>query len=67
MLKKGNHRHVARLSLLMPLWQKDDKLLFGCIITIVDSRRVVVSNLSFFYRRLIDEFILGGYGYYDLR
>lgn len=67
---QGGSRHILRGSMLVPMWQQTDKLLFGNVTgayTFAPSREF---NIGFGYRQQIHRrvpIILGGYGFYDRR
>ncbi len=55
--KAGNHRNIGRLSMLMPLWQRSDKLFYFNSIGMLDSKSAKELNLALGYRQIHKESI----------
>ena len=66
--KVGNHRHLGRAGLLIPVLQDNNNLLFTEIIGMRDTRANTEGNFGLGYRHLYRNLgIWGIYGFYDLR
>ena len=66
-LKSGNKRHLGRLSLLIPFLQSESHLLYGVMIGLHDSKSNKEGNFGLGFRSLQGGYIVGGYGFYDIR
>ncbi len=66
--KKGGSRNIGRLGFVLPVFQKMNSLLFLSVIGMSDTSRHLEGNFGFGYRMLINPaWIIGGYGFYDIR
>ena len=67
---KGGHRHIGRISGLIPVWQQGYRLAFVNAIAALGTKSVGEGNLGFGYRqqmKIMVPSIVGVYGYYDIR
>lgn len=67
----GNHRNIGRIELSVPLSQTKDKLLFADIRMVFTDQTEREGNFGIGYREVVnidgEDFIAGGYGFYDRR
>ena len=68
-LKPGTERSVARLDVLWPFWQANDRLVFTDFRLTDTDGSGFEGNFGLGYRQLFgeDDFMLGGYAFYDRR
>ena len=72
-VKKGNHRDIGETEFFIPIAQSDDDLLFLDIRGMLDNKGGEEGNFGVGYRTLLDtpiwgqKWILGGYGFLDIR
>ncbi len=66
-LKGGNDRSLTRTSALVPAYQDDDALLFFNLVGMRDDRNNQEYSVGVGYRHLYDDWIIGGWGFYDRR
>ncbi|NQY41867.1 MAG: inverse autotransporter beta domain-containing protein [Legionellales bacterium] len=64
---KAGKRHIGRLSMLLPLKQRSNQLIFLNSIMMHDSNSASEGNLGLGYRLLSKNQIFGSYLYYDIR
>ncbi len=64
---KAGKRHIGRLSMLLPIKQRSNQLLFVNAILMHDNKSVSEGNLGIGYRLLYKNQIFGSYLYYDIR
>ncbi len=66
--KIGNERNLQRTELFVPIYQNKQSLLFADIRGWSDNNDTSEGNIGLGFRTMVDKkFILGGYGFYDLR
>ncbi|NQY41926.1 MAG: inverse autotransporter beta domain-containing protein [Legionellales bacterium] len=66
--KGGNTRQIGRYGILLPVYTNDSNLIFSNIFLMNDSKSTLEGNFGFGYRKNIDSrFIIGGYGFWDIR
>ncbi|NQY41879.1 MAG: inverse autotransporter beta domain-containing protein [Legionellales bacterium] len=66
--KKEQRRDLARLGFVLPVYQKPNAVTFVSLIGVKDNAKHAEGNLGVGHRVLIDgQWIVGGYGFYDLR
>lgn len=66
--KYSNNRTVGRAELFLPFYQTNKSLVFTDIRYWLDNKSNNEGNLGLGYRQIFDdEYILGGYGFYDRR
>jgi hypothetical protein len=66
-LMLGNHRHLSRAGMVMPLYEHQNMLLFGSAIGMYDSTSSLEGNFGAGLRSLSPASIVGIYGYADIR
>lgn len=65
--KPGSERSLAKGDFFLPLYQTQDYLLFTNIRATFDDDSNREGSIGLGARRLLDNWIVGGYGYFDLR
>ncbi|NQY42319.1 MAG: inverse autotransporter beta domain-containing protein, partial [Legionellales bacterium] len=66
--KKGGSRNIGRIGFVLPVFQKMDSVLFLSLIGMQDTAKHIEGNFGLGFRKLVNSrWILGGYGFYDLR
>lgn len=65
--KPGTERSLGQADLFIPLIQNDSSLVFFNLRGQADDRSNEEYNLGLGYRQLYDQWIIGGYGYFDHR
>ncbi len=66
---KASKRNITRLGFVLPVSQSIDKYMaYLTVIGVKDTARHIEGNFGFGYRKFIStNWIIGGYGFYDLR
>jgi hypothetical protein len=65
--KPGTERSLAKGDMFIPLQQNENFLLFANIRAVFDDHSSREGNFGFGARRLFDDWIFGGYGYFDIK
>ncbi len=65
--KSGTTRSLGQTDIFLPLSQNNDSLLFFNIRGHIDDQDSTELNLGLGYRQLFDRWILGSWGYFDIR
>ena len=71
--RKGNHRDLGEANLFIPFYQNHDSLVFVDIRGFLDNQSTREGNFGIGYRKihknafLGKDWILGGYGFFDIR
>jgi hypothetical protein len=66
--KVGTDRSLADVDLFIPIWQDQTSLLFGDLRGRFDNHGTNEGNFGLGYRTQVDpEWIVGGYGYFDIQ
>ncbi|NQY42622.1 MAG: hypothetical protein HRT87_04675 [Legionellales bacterium] len=64
----GITRSIARLGVVLPIYQKTDNLIYMPLIGMLDINNANELNIGIGYRQIINQnYILGGYGFFDYR
>tara|TARA_R110002095_G_scaffold188226_2_gene165513 strand:- start:10414 stop:13026 length:2613 start_codon:yes stop_codon:yes gene_type:complete len=67
-IKPGNERVLGDGQIMVPLWQTSDSLLFADLRGQMDDQSSYEGNWGLGFRQIRDDsWILGAYGFYDLR
>lgn len=66
-LKGGSERHIGELDLFLPLWQDNDSLFYADLRAQTDDEGNQEGNAGFGYRQMGEDWVLGGYGFFDYR
>ncbi len=65
--RAGTERHIGELDLFLPLWQNETSLLFGDLRAQTDDAGNQEGNAGLGFRRMGENWIFGGYGFFDYR
>ena len=65
--KPGTERSLAKGDMFIPLYQNEEFLLFTNIRAVFDDQSNREGNFGFGARRLFDNWIIGGYTYFDVK
>ncbi len=66
--KKEQRRDIARLGFVLPIYQKSNAVTFLSLIGVKDNAKHAEGNFGAGHRVLLNsQWIVGGYGFYDLR
>jgi hypothetical protein len=65
--KFTNSRQIGQGRLFVPLWQDPNDLVFLDLRGLGDSKSNTEGNFGAAYRHLFDSWLLGGYGFFDVR
>ncbi len=65
--KPGTDRSLAKGDMFIPFYQNHELLLFGNIRAVFDDHDNSEGNFGVGVRRLLDNWIVGGYGYFDVK
>jgi len=69
--KPGTERSLGVLNMMVPLSQTKDNMLFLDLRTVLDNRDNSEGNVGIGYRKVVnvggDDYLWGGYGFYDRR
>jgi len=63
--KTGNHRHLARLGVLLPIYGTDNGLLFNQLFGLEDNQSAREANIGLGYRYQFIDWIIRDYGFFD--
>ncbi|MBT4879762.1 MAG: hypothetical protein HON43_02155 [Alphaproteobacteria bacterium] len=66
-LKAGSQRNIGQIGLMGPVFQNDRSMLFADFRFMKDSRNNAEGNYGLGYRRIVGEWVYGGYGFFDHR
>ncbi len=66
-LKGGNPRGMTRAGFILPLIQSETNLLYLPGIGLMDTKKAVEGNVGIGFRKRFSDYIVGTYGFYDVR
>lgn len=66
-LKSGTERQIGEMDFFIPVWQDANSMAYGDLRVQSDHTGNYETNIGVGYRRMIDAWIVGGYGFFDYR